>query len=65
MSLRIGLVGLGTIARAQHLPAIAATPRFADAAECGELIAFLSGAHVGFMTGQNIVIDGGVYQGLF
>ena len=25
MSLRIGLVGLGTIARAQHLPAIAAT----------------------------------------
>jgi 3-oxoacyl-[acyl-carrier protein] reductase len=39
--------------------------RFADPAECGELIAFLCGAHVGFMTGQNIVIDGGVYQGLF
>ncbi|WP_439544913.1 SDR family oxidoreductase [Sandarakinorhabdus sp.] len=39
--------------------------RFADAAECGELIAFLCSANVGFMTGQNIVIDGGVYQGLF
>ena len=39
--------------------------RFADPAECGELIAFLSSTHVGFMTGQNIVIDGGVYQGLF
>lgn len=39
--------------------------RFADPAECGDLIAFLCGAHVGFMTGQNIVIDGGVYQGLF
>jgi 3-oxoacyl-[acyl-carrier protein] reductase len=39
--------------------------RFADPAECGELIAFLCSANVGFMTGQNIVIDGGVYQGLF
>jgi len=39
--------------------------RFADPAECGDLIAFLCSANVGFMTGQNIVIDGGVYQGLF
>jgi 3-oxoacyl-[acyl-carrier protein] reductase len=39
--------------------------RFADPAECGDLIAFLCGANIGFMTGQNIVIDGGVYQGLF
>lgn len=39
--------------------------RFADPAECGDLIAFLCGANNGFMTGQNIVVDGGVYQGLF
>lgn len=39
--------------------------RFADPQECGDLIAFLCSAQMGFMTGQNIVNDGGVYQGLF
>jgi 3-oxoacyl-[acyl-carrier protein] reductase len=39
--------------------------RFADAQECGDLVAFLCSAQAGFMTGQNIVNDGGVYQGLF
>jgi len=39
--------------------------RFADASECGDLIAYLCSAQAGFMTGQNIVNDGGVYQGLF
>lgn len=39
--------------------------RFADPAECGDLVAFLCSAQAGFMTGQNIVNDGGVYQGLF
>lgn len=39
--------------------------RFADPAECGELVAFLCSAQNGYMTGQNIVNDGGVYQGLF
>lgn len=39
--------------------------RFADPAECGDLIAFLCSAQAGFMSGQNIVNDGGVYQGLF
>lgn len=39
--------------------------RFADPAECGDLIAFLCSAQAGFITGQNIVNDGGVYQGLF
>ncbi len=39
--------------------------RFADPQECGDLIAFLCAAQSGFMTGQNIVNDGGVYQGLF
>jgi 3-oxoacyl-[acyl-carrier protein] reductase len=39
--------------------------RFADPQECGDLIAFLCSAQNGYMTGQNIVNDGGVYQGLF
>jgi 3-oxoacyl-[acyl-carrier protein] reductase len=39
--------------------------RFADPMECGELIAFLCSAQNGYMTGQNLVNDGGVYQGLF
>ncbi|GIX13869.1 MAG: 3-oxoacyl-ACP reductase [Paracoccaceae bacterium] len=39
--------------------------RFADPAECGDLVAFLCSAQAGFISGQNIVNDGGVYQGLF
>jgi 3-oxoacyl-[acyl-carrier protein] reductase len=39
--------------------------RFAGPAECGDLIAYLCSAQNGYMTGQNIVNDGGVYQGLF
>jgi 3-oxoacyl-[acyl-carrier protein] reductase len=39
--------------------------RFADPAECGDLVAYLCSAQAGFMTAQNIVNDGGVYQGLF
>jgi 3-oxoacyl-[acyl-carrier protein] reductase len=39
--------------------------RFADPSENGDLVAFLCSAQAGFMTAQNIVNDGGVYQGLF
>ena len=39
--------------------------RFADPKECGDLVAFLCSDQAGFITGQNIVNDGGVYQGLF
>lgn len=39
--------------------------RFADPKECGDLVAYLCSAQAGFMTAQNIVNDGGVYQGLF
>lgn len=39
--------------------------RFADPKECGDLVAFLCSAQAGFMSGQNIVNDGGVHQGLF
>jgi 3-oxoacyl-[acyl-carrier protein] reductase len=39
--------------------------RFADPKECGDLVAFLCSDQAGFIIGQNIVNDGGVYQGLF
>ena len=39
--------------------------RFAAPAECGDLVTFLCSAQAGFMTGQNLVNDGGVYQGIF
>ena len=39
--------------------------RFAQPHEVGDLIAMLCAAQMGFLTGQNIVQDGGVYQGLF
>lgn len=47
--------------RKQNCPA----GRFADPKECGDLVAFLCSEQSGFMTGQNIINDGGVYQGLF
>jgi 3-oxoacyl-[acyl-carrier protein] reductase len=39
--------------------------RFADPRECGDLVAYLCSAQAGYITGQNIINDGGVYQGLF
>lgn len=42
-----------------------AANRLADAQELGDLIAMLASAQLGYVTGQNIVADGGAYQGLF
>jgi len=39
--------------------------RFADPKECGDLVTYVCSAQAGFMTAQNIINDGGVYQGLF
>jgi len=47
--------------QAQAIPA----GRFGDPAEFGEACAFLCGARAGYITGQNILIDGGAYPGLF
>lgn len=42
-----------------------AAGRLADAQEVGDLIAVLAAAQMGYLTGQNIVNDGGAFQGLF
>jgi 3-oxoacyl-[acyl-carrier protein] reductase len=47
--------------RLQSVPA----GRFADPKECGDLVTFLCSDQAGFILGQNIINDGGVYQGLF
>jgi len=45
-------------ARAQALP----RPRLDAAQELGELCAFLCGAGAGYITGQSIIIDGGLFN---
>lgn len=41
------------------------TRRFGNAAEFGAMCAFLCSAHAGYMTGQNVLMDGGAYPGTF
>jgi len=45
--------------RAQGNPA----GRFGDPVEFGEACAFLCGVHAGFITGQNLLLDGGAFPG--
>ncbi|WP_295007152.1 SDR family oxidoreductase [uncultured Dechloromonas sp.] len=44
-----------------------ATPakRFGDPSEFGAMCAFLCGSQAGFITGQNLLLDGGAYPGTF
>ena len=37
--------------------------RFGDADEFGQLCAFLCSTHAGYITGQNLLIDGGAFPG--
>jgi 3-oxoacyl-[acyl-carrier protein] reductase len=39
--------------------------RFGTAAEFGQTCAFLCSVHAGYITGQNILLDGGAYPGAF
>jgi len=39
--------------------------RFGSAAEFGEACAFLCSAQAGYITGQNLLVDGGAYPGTF
>ncbi len=39
--------------------------RFGDPAEMGDACAFLSGVQAGYITGQNLLVDGGKYPGTF
>jgi 3-oxoacyl-[acyl-carrier protein] reductase len=48
-------------ARLQQIPAA----RFGNPDEFGQLCAYLCSAQAGYLTGQNILIDGGAYRGTF
>jgi 3-oxoacyl-[acyl-carrier protein] reductase len=39
--------------------------RFGNTAEFGAFCAFLCSVHASYMTGQNILLDGGAYPGTF
>ncbi|MFO1296688.1 MAG: SDR family oxidoreductase [Rubrivivax sp.] len=41
------------------------TQRFGDAREFGAMCAFICSVHTGYMTGQNVLMDGGAYPGTF
>jgi 3-oxoacyl-[acyl-carrier protein] reductase len=41
------------------------TGRFGNADEFGALCAFVCSAHAGYLTGQNLLLDGGAYPGTF
>ena len=47
--------------RMQAIPA----QRFGSADEFGEVCAFICSLHAGYLTGQNILLDGGAYPGTF
>jgi 3-oxoacyl-[acyl-carrier protein] reductase len=50
--------------RAERAAAVPAK-RFGDPAEFGAACAFLCSARAGYITGQNLLIDGGAFPGAF
>lgn len=50
--------------RAERAAAIPAR-RFGDPAELGATCAFLCSVHAGFVTGQGLLLDGGLFPGVF
>ena len=49
------------LTRAASIPA----KRIGEPAEFGATCAYLCSAHAGFITGQNLLIDGGAFPGAF
>lgn len=47
--------------RRKHVPA----QRFGQPDEFGACCAFICSIHAGFLTGQNLLLDGGSYPGMF
>ncbi|WP_027995645.1 SDR family oxidoreductase [Simplicispira psychrophila] len=58
---------MGTTLDAVRKAQVASIPagRFGRAQEFGAICAFLCSVHAGYMTGQNMLADGGVYPGTF
>jgi 3-oxoacyl-[acyl-carrier protein] reductase len=58
------MVAAPSTARAEREATIPAG-RFGAAEEFGALCAYLASVHAGYVTGQNILIDGGAFPGSF
>lgn len=50
---------------AERMAAAVPARRFATPQEIGEACAFLCGAHAGYITGQSLLVDGGLYPSAF
>jgi 3-oxoacyl-[acyl-carrier protein] reductase len=59
------LSGMSEEEVAEHARREIPAGRFGTAAEFGEICAFLCSVHAGYMTGQNVLVDGGVYPAAF
>jgi 3-oxoacyl-[acyl-carrier protein] reductase len=57
--------GISTEEAAQRRAATNPSRRFGDPAEFGATCAFLCSRHAGYITGQNVLMDGGAYPGTF
>jgi len=57
--------GVSEAAAAQQAREAIPAKRFGTAAEFGQTCAFLCSMHAGYITGQNILLDGGVYPAAF
>jgi 3-oxoacyl-[acyl-carrier protein] reductase len=62
---RAQATGLATDAVRHDELKLAPAGRFGDPAEFGAACAFLASAHAGYITGQNLLMDGGLYPGTF
>jgi 3-oxoacyl-[acyl-carrier protein] reductase len=61
---RAELSGLPLEEEIKRQKALIPAERFGDPAEFGHACAFLCSAHAGYVTAQNLLIDGGAYHGL-
>ena len=55
---------VGVVWAARQTAAIPAR-RFGSAEEFGEICAFICSEHAGYITGQNLLVDGGLYTSAF
>ncbi|HEV2533273.1 SDR family oxidoreductase, partial [Phenylobacterium sp.] len=60
-----GARGVPVEAVREEVAAANPTGRVGRPEEFGAMCAFLASAHAGYMTGQNVLLDGGLYPGLF
>ena len=57
--------GLSIEAIAERRRQAVPTQRFGTVEEFGAICAFVCSVHTGYLTGQNLLVDGGAYPGTF